>query len=246
VTLVRELNEEGIRRFVEFLVSLSTDTPQGRPVDILTDSRTSQGLASDITIENRSFSSRFDAAQYLDERFRASKLVDIETNRGLWAWLSLFYFDQLCPADKSGRRKPGELARWVPEVANFRRYYRHLLAGPYRIYRAHRDCPERALALLYNPLSKPGDIVEQLASRQEFVTNKAVVEAATWLYIDGASRTAKKGAGGKGPGSARRFAEVLNQLDVTWDLYAMSADDLLSILPAEFNRFKKSSAANSA
>lgn len=100
--------------------------------------------------------------------------------------------------------------------------------------------------MLYNPLSKPGDIVEQSASRQEFVTNKAVVEAATRLYIDGASRTAKKGAGGKGPGSARRFAEVLNQLDVTWDLYAMSADDLLSILPAEFNRFRNSSPANSA
>lgn len=244
--LVRELNDKGTQRFLEFLASLRSDAPQGRPVEILTDSRTSQELSRELKVEDRTFASRFEAAQYFDERFQTSNIVGAETNRGLWAWLSLFYFDQLCPPDGHGRRKPGEAARWIPEIKNYRRYYRHLLAGPYRIYRAHRDHPERALALLYNPLDKPGDIVEQLASRQEFVTNNAVVEAATMLYIDPISKKARRGAGGKGPGSPRRLADLLNQLDVTWDLYAMSAHDLLEILPAEFNRFKKAATATNA
>jgi hypothetical protein len=246
VNLVRELNEEGIRRLVEFLASFRTDAPQGRPVDILTDPRTSHELPCEIEVESRNFATRLEAAQYLDEVFQHSNLVGIETNRGMWAWLSLFYFDQLCPADGHGRREPKEMARWIPEVNNYQRYYRHLLAGPYRIYRAHRDCPERALALLHNPLHKPGDIVGQIASRQEYVTNKAVVEAATKLYIEPASRTAKRGAQTKGPGGPRRFAAVLNQLDVTWDLYAMTADEILEMLPSEFNRFKKSAAGANA
>jgi hypothetical protein len=83
-----------------------------------------------------------------------------------------------------------------------------------------------------------GDIVEQLASRQELVTNRAVVGAATKLYYDATRMAARRGAGGKGPGSPRRLADILNQLDLTWDLYAIADDDLISKLPAEFDRFK--------
>src|SRR5262249_11852361 len=157
-----------------------------------------------------------------------------ERDTGLWAWLALFYFEQLCPKTAHGQRKPGELARWIPEVTNYQRYYRHLLAGPYRIYRAHRDNPQRAMALLCNPLDRPGDIVEQLASRQEIVTNRAIVESATRLYMDAATARPRRGAGGKGAGSARRLADVLNQFDITWDFYAMDSVNLLSLLPKEF------------
>jgi hypothetical protein len=215
-------------------------------VEILTDPLTSEELGCQVHIEEQTFASRFEAAGYLDEKFAASGLKGVERDRGLWAWLSLFYFDQLCPADGHGRRKPGELARWVPEVTNYQRYYRHLLAGPYRIYRAHRDDPERALALLCNPLDRPGDIVEQLASRQEIVTNRAVIQSATRLYIDPSTRKPRRGAGGKGGGSARRLADVLNQFDVTWDLYAMNPDGLIQLLPAEFNRFKPTAPATGA
>jgi hypothetical protein len=138
------------------------------------------------------------------------------------------------------------LVRWIPEVNNFQRYYRHLLAGPYRIFRAHRDDPERALALLCGPLDKPGDIVEQLASRQEIVTNKAIMLGATRLYIDPATRKPRRGAGGRSGGSPRRLADVLKQFDVTWDLYAMTADNLLGLLPSEFDRFRPKPAAASA
>lgn len=241
MTLVRRLNQSGIERFSLFLDSLRTDTPQDRPVEILTDQLTSEELECQIYIENRSFANRLEAARYLDEKFDSSGLRGVERDRGLWAWLSLFYFEQLCPADNHGRRKPGELARWVPEVNNYQRYYRHLLAGPYRIYRAHRDRPERALALLCNPLDRPGDIVEQLASRQEIVTNKAVIETATELYIDPSTRKPRRGAGGKGRGSARRLAAVLNQLDLTFDLYALDKEALLKLLPPEFNRFRQNS-----
>ena len=37
--------------------------------------------------------------------------------------------------------------------------------------------------------------------------------------------------------SARRLADVLLQFDVTWDLYAMKANNLLELLPKEFKKF---------
>jgi hypothetical protein len=194
-------------------------------------------LEVDIDVQPTAFASRFELAKYLDSKLTDSGLKKLERDIALWAWLTLFYFDQLCPVDKDGRRARGEQARYIPAVEDYRKYYRHLVAGPYSIYRAHRDDPSRVLAVLAGPVDKPGDIAEQLASRQEIVTNKAAMSMATSLYIDSATQKPKKGAAGRGPGSARRFADVLNQFDLTWDLYAMQMQAMLAMMPKEFKRF---------
>jgi hypothetical protein len=235
---LRRLNPAGIARFEEFLNSLKTQTPQERPVNALEDPDTSEALEVEIKVVAKQFGSRLEAARYLDSKLGGSGLKNVEHDCGLWAWLCLFYFDELCPADGHGRHNPGDIARWIPQPQNYQRYYRHLLAGPYRIFRAHRDRPERALVLLGGPLDKPGEIVEQFASRQEIVTNPAVIESTTALYWDFTVNKPKRGAGGKGAGSARRLADVLEQFDVTWDLYAMTSVNLLVILPKEFDRFR--------
>jgi len=225
-------------RFSRFLDLLTTAEPELGPDEILTDEAMSEPVQPESQIEQLNFSNRFEAANYLNEKLAEAGIANLERDKGLWAWLSLFYFDQLCPLDENGLRKPGERARWILAVGDYRKYYRHLLAGPFRIYRAHRDNPDRAFALLCTPLNRPGDIVEQLASRQELVTNSAVMEAATALFVDDETRKPKRGAAGRGPGSARRLVDTLNQLDVTWDLYSMVAEDLLEMLPGEFDRFR--------
>ena len=55
--------------------------------------------------------------------------------------------------------------------------YQHLLVAP--IASIARDDPQRALALLCQPVDSLGDMVEQLASRQELVTNRGLMELAT-------------------------------------------------------------------
>jgi len=238
--LVRRLNGEGIRQFEEFLNSLTSETPAVYPRNMLTDPATSEATDVSIEIEPKRFGNRLEAAEYLDAKLSDSSLADIENDRSLWAWLALFYFNELCPPDRDGNLKPGNLARWIPDTVNFRKYYRHLLAGPYRIYRMHRDNPAKAMILLCQPVYKPGEIVEQIAARQEMITNSSVVEAATILYLDSAGNRPRQGAAGKGPGSARRLADLLNQFDVTWDLYSMSSGEIVSMLPDEFNRFRNS------
>jgi len=233
---LRRLNEHGLAMFGEFLDSLTTATPQPYPAVLPADPEASEEVRPSIEIESRTFGSRMEAAKYLHERLSDSGISGLESDRGLWAWLALFYFEELCPL-RSGRRAPGARARWIPEVSDYRRYYRHLLAGPYRIYRAHRANPTRALALLCGPLDRPGDIVEQFASRQKLVTNAAVMEVASALYVEPSTQKAKRGAGGRAAGSPRRLTDVLGQFDVTWDLYALPAHDLLRMLPREFSRF---------
>ncbi len=234
--IVRRLTENGITRFAQFLDSLAGERPMPYPDDLLEDDEDAPVLEPRIEVEKLEFPNRFAGAKYLNERFAALK--GVEYDRGVWAWLALFYFEEICKRGHDGEYRPGEIARWIPENDNFRKYYRHLLRGPFSIYRLHRDDPDRAMALLCGPVREPGDVVEQLAARQELVTNAAVVSTATVLYYDRDKRSLRRGAAGRGPGSARRLADLLNQLDVTWDLYGMSPEDLVTLLPSEFARFR--------
>jgi hypothetical protein len=59
------------------------------------------------------------------------------------------------------------------------------------------------------------------------------------LYFDEKTGRLKRGAGGKAGGSPRRLARVRQQLDVTWDLFDLTVERMLAILPNEFNRFKE-------
>ncbi|MAC55311.1 MAG: hypothetical protein CME31_22450 [Gimesia sp.] len=248
MALLRRLNENGISRLLEFLHSVKIDPKLAPPIEILEHGDTSEDLGDvEIIIEPQVFGSRYAAAEYLHGQLSDSGLDGIDHDRGVWAWLALFYFEELCPADKKGRRSPGQDARWVPESGHAFRYYRHLLAGPYRIFHAHRSSPDKAMILLCGPLHQPGDIVEQLASRQELVTNGSLLGTATALYLNKETSRAKRGVTtteklngrtrGK-PGTVRRLIDVYKQFDLAWDLYAMDTESVVSILPKEFNRFR--------
>lgn len=173
---------------------------------------------------------RYEVAEYLVQKLEP--LDKKHLSSGLWSWLSLFFIRQICPG------KVGETARYIPDSDNFRKYYRHLLYGPYSIYKQHEDDPQRANIVLYSPVHRPGDIVEALASRQELIASSKIIAAASKLYMS--EGVAKIGAAGKdnNPGSARRFAAVMRQFMLTHDLQEISVDYLISILPPEFDKFK--------
>ncbi len=96
--------------------------------------------------------------------------------------------------------------------------------------------------VLHQPLDEPGDYVEQLASRQERISNRGLVEAATHLYFDPVKQKYKRsGQARDKPGTLRRFVDVLEQLELTYDLYFFhesGADLFLELLPQEFKKWK--------
>lgn len=236
---LRRLNSAGMERMVAFLDSLVSEAPMAYPGDLLTDEDTSEALSVKIDVERKEFLRRFEMAEYLYTKFDGSGLDHPEHDAGIWAWLALFWFDQLCPKDKKGNRNPKALARWIPDLENARRYYRHLVLGPFLIYSTHHKTPKLVLGLLGTDVNAPGEIVEQFASRPQLVTCPAAVGAVTKLYYLPKGGF-KPGAGGGDdiPGTARRLALVLMQFDRTFDLHSLAVDQLVGLLPPEFDRFR--------
>jgi hypothetical protein len=231
------LTEPGIVKLRQALESLGQGTTDSLPADLLTDPELVEQVRPAIDIAYRPFASRLEIGSYLYSVL-APLRNEIDYDVGVWAWLSVFYNEQLCPRNSRGSRNPGEIARWIPAVENGRKYYRHLLAGPYRIIAANSDNLERVKLLLVGQIDKPGEVVEQVTGRNEIISNPNALNAATALYFDEAAQGIKRGAAGNGAGSVRRFGVILNQYDVTWDLFGMEAGEIVRRLPAEFDRFR--------
>lgn len=244
MAIVRALNSDGLAALRDFLAEVRQDPSAAPPLSILNSEATSEPVRWNVEVEPRAFASRFEAAQYLFEAFHAAEALAVERERGMWAWLALYYFDALCP-EWRGRRSPGEEARWILDS---NKPYRHLLAGPYAIYKAYALHPEDAMIVLCQPVHRPGSFVEHLSRRRDLLTTPAVMAAATRLYYDPKTgKPRRKAQSATAPGNFSRFIQIVTQLDVTWDLYSLTADALLWRLPqAEFGLAYRAAAASQA
>lgn len=234
---LNRLTTKGIAEMNRWLDSIHNQPPTGVPEELMNPGPLVESTSYGDIAEPRIFGTRFDWANYALSLTGSATDAQVQTDVGLWAWLTLIYFDQVCPP-KAGVRKVGQRARYVPTGSDYRTYYRHLLAGPWQILSAHRDERERARAVLGGSLNTPGDLYEQMASRMELATSATVLSLSNALYLDIHSGRRKRGSGGAGKGSPRRLAEVLMQLDLTFDIYAMPMEKLLRLLPKEFERFR--------
>jgi hypothetical protein len=241
VIALRRFNQNGIDAATDLLDRIDAGEASDASA-ILNDPALTELIPDVGPFDVRSFTNRFEAGEYfsalLEPVVAKAGRTAIARDKGLWTWLALAWMDVLAPPSGDGTRKLKAHNRWIPNVEDYRKYYRHLLAGPYLIYEAHKDDPARALAVLATPVEKPGEVVEQFASRQEMITSVSLMAAITALYYDSARKQIKRGAAGKAGGSSRRLADVLGQFDVTWDIYGMPSDEILDLLPSEFDRFK--------
>lgn len=192
-------------------------------------------IGKKVEIEkNKIFSSKYEMGKYLCNKLSPVDSSNLLNLPGLWNWFSYLWFDQVCPIENE-KRKVYQISRYIYDF-DFRKYYRHLILSSWFIYENHKKYSK---VMLYNPVYQVGDMHEQLASRQDIFTNKNLIEVAYNLYWDENNESLKTGATSKNyDGNVRRLIDVSFQLDLTYDLHVMSADDILSLLPSEFNAWK--------
>ena len=232
VDTVRCLNEKGIKEFSRYLENGAKGIP---PFNILSSSETSEDLPWPVSIEHNNFSDRFEFGNYLKDAFKDCDQQAISHRKGLWSWLGLYYFDSICPLDTAGDRKVYKAYSYILS-GEFRHYYRHFIRTPYILVRDHGM---NSRVLLRAPLFKRGELIEQIASRQNIVGRKSVMEAIDQLYYDLKTDKPKRGVAGRAkPGTVDRLVGILQQFELTYDLTFINGNQILNLLPAEFARFR--------
>lgn len=232
--IIRSLNENGINEFLNQLQELRMGERKDLNMNSLNEKSNSEPFEHEVEVENLDFNNKYEIIKYLCDKLDLKNNKHLYYDRGLWSWLAAFYFENLTSV-KDSQRKINENAKYVlVEPKNWRRYYRHLLASFARVY---CELDELASPFLSYPIPIWSDFHEQLLAYQQIATNKPLIAAANKLYWDEKILKIKKGAGSSGAGTPRRFSSIVGQFELTFDLNAMSYDNILSLFPIQ--EFKK-------
>jgi len=230
---LRKLNGDGLRKFKEYLEALRDGDEQTYPANLLLDERFSEPSGLSVEVERVPFETRYDMGVYLAGVFEGCDTQLILGDAGVWSWLALFWFEQLCPRDREGKLKPGQIYNFILSE----RYNHRPRQAVRTTYMLVKDYGELARVFLCQKPHLRGAIIEEFAARQFYLNCRGVVEAANRLYMDRDRNSFKRGAAAKGAGSSRRFISFLQQIERTYDLFSISPETLIAMLPGEYSKF---------
>ena len=247
---VCEMTPEGMQEAKEYL-SILRDGKRLRTwerdlYELLADPGNAQPIYPEILVQRRPFANRREVGEYLQPLLLPIGVGRIAGNQALWSWLGMFYLNQATVPDHGGNPRPSatDAAYLLSlESVSDTTGYRHRLMAAYDIY--FRHC-ENAWCMLDQPVYRMEHFTALLYGSPTLFNSVGVVELAHLLYADRTSRRYKPGIVGAGrrgnhaPGGLSRLVSVLNQLYMTYDVYGMTAQQLLDLLPAEFEQWKPS------
>lgn len=232
----RKLNEEGCRQFTKFLESGATDDV---PLKLLGSKETSVETNFHIDIARWNFTNKYDFGVYLNKLLSEIPANEIENDNLFWNTLSMLFFDTICYRTADGARKVQAMEKWIMAKGNGQ-YYRHLVRSPWLFVRIFGETAKFLLISRHQQaslLSIVPETLEQFGSRGILLRNEKVVKLFSKLYFDYQKQEPKPGLSGNDAGSPRRMGKVVRQLALTHDLERMTEQELIDILPREFDRW---------
>ena len=243
---LRRLTNEGIDRFRSYLERVGNGDKEDPPFNLLTDPVSSEPASGSIIVPGippgDALKDRFAFGLWLKELLAPLQQNTLPRDYRLWNWLSLRFFEQLCPPGGDGIRRPRREEAYILDAAfSHTKYYRHLVRMAWMAVSVHGEYGKILLKprnVDGPPLAGSGEIVEQLASRQSLFGNVTLIEGAYRLYYSEDEQRPRRGSGGSGAGSPRRLATIVQQLDLTYDLRECTPRQFISLLPKEFNRWR--------
>lgn len=235
--VIRKFNESGTECFKEYLFEMKREERKDLPEDFLFSDQYTIPARGNIEIERKQFDQKKDLTLYIYELVMKLDEEKIFYSENLWNWLSAFFIDSVCPKYESGYRKVNAIVRHILQSEEWNRYYRHLLACPVRLY---HELGEESEIILYGKAYEHGEHLEQLASHQQIASSSGIVEAAAQIYLTKNNKFKTGARGKKGPGIIRRFAsDIIPQFQMTYDLNSMSGEEIVNLLPDEFDKWSK-------
>lgn len=232
--ILRRFNEAGLAEFRRFLQQCRETPDMSVPVDMLGNTNLTSLVDERIEVYDVAFGSRRDAAEYLKSALSPLQESDLRLDAGLWTWLTLFYFDQICSL-RDGQRVVRNDYHYVFEPRNQRHFYRHLLFLAWRILTI---APSHNRLFLDAKLAVLDKKTSEIMKRLYLTRIPCIFEALDRIYWDPARKGMRPGLvspGRRVPGDLFfRFPLRIRQLEMTYDLQSLNADQLIELLGDEF------------
>lgn len=233
--ILRQFLPAGIQAFQTFLAVCRESPRTLVPRQLLEDETMTEAVKPAITVEPKLFATRRDAAVYLSSLLAPLSEPDVADNVGLWTWLSLFFFDEVCPAAHGCRTVKNDYS-YVFEPKNPRHFYRHLLFIAWYILRV---APGHNRLFLNGLVSSLDEVTRLVMERLYLTRIPCLFEVLDRLYWDEGRGKARAGIVTREtvkPGDLRHRLPIrIRQLEKTYDLFSLTADQLIDLLGVEFD-----------
>lgn len=245
ISEIRRFNAKGLAEVETRIAALAKEAASVSDlVDLLWNDELTEIACSGVSIPVSVFdpkAGKYDLGRAivdaLDERMVRQLLAD----EGVWPWLSIVFSGSIFP-EKKGVAYVGKLSRHLISTVGGRSSkasHRHLVRGAVNaVFRFG----EQARGLMAGP-SEHTTYEEQIMSRTErtqLAGSTEFVRLVNVLYFDPAKGKHKPNAAKGKTGSMMRLIDLVGQLETNYDVAAMSAEEMIGILPKrEFSRYLK-------
>ena len=188
-----------------------------------------------IDVPRRLFTTKREAAVFLTKLLADIPKQTLIEDQGLWTWLSVYFFDSICPR-KGGLVKVRNDYTYIYEAKNMRHFYRHLLFISWRILDIS---PRYNRLFLDRSVSSLDRLTEEVMKKLYLTRIPCLFEVIDRIYWDPNTNRPRRGV----TDSVRvtegdlthRFPTKIRQLEKTYDLQSLDADQLLELLGDEFD-----------
>lgn len=231
--ILRRFNESGMEQFRNYLRKARENPNVLVPTELLEDDVHTEVVEPTIEIEDITFDTRADAADFFHSKLSVLDSDTVNADSGLWTWLSLFYFDQVCPVF-NGRRTVRNDYTYIYEAGVMRHFYRHLL---YVAWRIKQIAPVHCRLMLQSKVNVMDKVTTEIMKRLFITRIPCAFEVLDRIYWDDSEKRPVSGVVGSkitAGNLSHRFPTRLRQLEKTYDLYSLNADQLIELLGDEF------------
>lgn len=192
-------------------------------------------LSTDFKIKK--FKNSYELAAEINKCLSKYKFYDIDVAE-VWDWIAMTIFDQIFVPGKIKGATPW---RYVTDKLDFASSFRHLIRGPCWAVNQYK---ENAKIFTCTFPYQQNDFLEQSIKISHIRENKAMGEVLMRLYYDfkkdySMEGTSKYGVDKNKPGIFPRFRDKTYQFSRVKFLWGMKADEIIEMLPNEFNKYKK-------
>lgn len=237
--VLRRFNDAGIAEFTRRLDAMRAGQAGHIEDELATDPRFTDIVAPHVTMDKPTFRTKREAGAYLSDRVRAARAKYGDNDQGLWTWLAAWHWGAICPCDASGNRRVLNLFHYV-YGAGFTAAHsqnRHLVAVAVRLY----ELAPTSHLMLETPFHTMPKVVSEISGRVSLTRIKALPALLDKLYWDSKAKKQKPGAVSPQvvtPGDLmHRLPTRIKQLEMTYDLVDLTAEQLLNLLGDEFKQW---------
>jgi|TARA_Y100000294_G_C8566071_1_gene340868 hypothetical protein len=180
-------------------------------------------------IEKKTFKTSYDLGDYVNKILNNLDHNIVAEDAALWDWLALFFFDEIFSSKMKGYSEH----RYIYNN-DWKLKFRHLIRGPWWCVNYYEK--NSKLLLCEEPYTYI-NWAEQFIKNREIREFKTVMEICYLMYFDQKKQKYIPGTHRDKAGCLFRLRDKLNQYFCVYDLWFMSAKEIMNLLPKEFSTF---------